>query len=816
MAGDRQRFGVEVQRRQAVGRAVGIGQVEQRLLDRDQLGQRPGSPGSCTARLRRSGGLPGNDQRQRRRRPRDQPGTNEARKPPLHSSRAASRPRTGLYDTAPGRPAVADEPAATGGRRRGCRTVGCGWALRFTTLKGVSVAEPLEPVRSWRPGHFVWPRRAHQAGAPRRHRHANRRCGAVVRGLIRYLVERGGYDPRRDVVEAHLRRRGRRAPAASGGRRRTSRADTRRPLIDSAEAVAGCLDWYRAGVAAHHAAVPAGLLAGRRGRPRRRHPGRRARSAWLARPPRRGGDAGRAGARLQRRRADELGLAADWRSGPAGRRGPRPGRALAGPGRADPSRASRRVSAQRRRAGPDPGRPGRRHRAARRGAAARAGRVGGELEVDVRVTRPGSLGHGAMLDAPDVWRRVLAAVGPSKPRRPAAVPTRIDDELARLKARLRAEGADQVSRDARSTRPTVALAVSATASATRCAARRSPARCCSSRRTRPGPHRRTGLAVPERRRGCPRRLAARRGCRPARRARARRRRDAPALGGVRPRLRAARRGRGATARRARRRPRCWVTFRRWPWRRPREPACPAWRSETSAGTGSMPRGRTSTRRSPGCARPTPRPTCCCVCRCTARRPTRSRPSGDRGRAAHRALRGARSARGTGGARPGARCAGGAAVVRRLHRPRAGSAGAGRMGTLRVRADAAACRPPTWLSCQPTCVALARNPADYVSLLAACDAVVTKPGYGIVADCLANRRCDAVHRSRSVPRVRRPGQRAADARPARATPPAKTSSPAGSARTSTRCWNLETPWTTQPMDGAAQVADRLGAILRGRS
>jgi hypothetical protein len=33
-----------------------------------------------------------------------------------------------------------------------------------------------------------------------------------------------------------------------------------------------------------------------------------------------------------------------------------------------------------------------------------------------------------------------------------------------------------------------------------------------------------------------------------------------------------------------------------------------------------------------------------------------------------------------------------------------------------------------------------NPAaaEYVSLLAACDVVVTKPGYGIVADCLANR------------------------------------------------------------------------------
>jgi hypothetical protein len=39
---------------------------------------------------------------------------------------------------------------------------------------------------------------------------------------------------------------------------------------------------------------------------------------------------------------------------------------------------------------------------------------------------------------------------------------------------------------------------------------------------------------------------------------------------------------------------------------------------------------------------------------------------------------------------------------------------------------------------PNAVALAENPADYVSLLNACDAVVTKPGYGIVSDCLANR------------------------------------------------------------------------------
>lgn len=34
--------------------------------------------------------------------------------------------------------------------------------------------------------------------------------------------------------------------------------------------------------------------------------------------------------------------------------------------------------------------------------------------------------------------------------------------------------------------------------------------------------------------------------------------------------------------------------------------------------------------------------------------------------------------------------------------------------------------------------VSETPADYVSLLAACDVVITKPGYGIVADCVANR------------------------------------------------------------------------------
>jgi len=36
------------------------------------------------------------------------------------------------------------------------------------------------------------------------------------------------------------------------------------------------------------------------------------------------------------------------------------------------------------------------------------------------------------------------------------------------------------------------------------------------------------------------------------------------------------------------------------------------------------------------------------------------------------------------------------------------------------------------------VVLQTTPTDFVSLLAACDVVVSKPGYGVVADCLANR------------------------------------------------------------------------------
>jgi UDP:flavonoid glycosyltransferase YjiC (YdhE family) len=50
-------------------------------------------------------------------------------------------------------------------------------------------------------------------------------------------------------------------------------------------------------------------------------------------------------------------------------------------------------------------------------------------------------------------------------------------------------------------------------------------------------------------------------------------------------------------------------------------------------------------------------------------------------------------------------------------------------------------PPLSLTAReapPNARVLPENPTDYVSLLNACDAVVTKPGYGIVSDALANR------------------------------------------------------------------------------
>jgi hypothetical protein len=61
-----------------------------------------------------------------------------------------------------------------------------------------------------------------------------------------------------------------------------------------------------------------------------------------------------------------------------------------------------------------------------------------DLQVTSTVRKPGSLGHGAILEEPSVWHRVLAAVGPQATGPRVADP--VEDELQALKARLRREG----------------------------------------------------------------------------------------------------------------------------------------------------------------------------------------------------------------------------------------------------------------------------------------------------------------------------------------------------------------------------------------
>ena len=117
-------------------------------------------------------------------------------------------------------------------------------------------------------------------------------------------------------------------------------------------------------------------------------------------------------------------------------------------------------------------------------------------------------------------------------------------------------------------------------------------------------------------------------------------------------------------------------------------------------------------------------------------------------------------------------------------------------------------PSNELAASPANVrVLNETPPDYVSLLAACDVVVTKPGYGIVADCLANRvavlftdrgpfreydvlaaALPRLGRARYVPRDRLlAGEIGADLDMLLAS---------------------DAAWTEQPMNGADRVAERV--------
>ncbi|MBV9582477.1 MAG: hypothetical protein JO057_28165 [Chloroflexi bacterium] len=103
--------------------------------------------------------------------------------------------------------------------------------------------------------------------------------------------------------------------------------------------------------------------------------------------------------------------------------------------------------------------------------------------------------------------------------------------------------------------------------------------------------------------------------------------------------------------------------------------------------------------------------------------------------------------------------------------------------------------------------LNESPADYVSLLAACDVVVTKPGYGIVADCLANHvpvlftdrgpfreyavLADALQRLGRARYVPRQAVLGGDLGPHIAA-----------------LLESQHPWTDQPMNGAGVIAERV--------
>jgi hypothetical protein len=302
-------------------------------------------------------------------------------------------------------------------------------------LNGVSVDEPRRALPSWRPGHFVWPggrtKLVLLGGIGTRTGDAERSFS----GMLRFLAERGGYDPRRDVLEGTY------AGTDVNGVWQPipyAAADTRKPLIDLAEAVAGCLDWYR-----EHLPTDARLcvlgysLGGVAGLDGATLAIARDRDAWrehlgalvtLA-APLRGCSVGALinWAWLITAEPEPLGAAghdldARWKDSDEQTRLERRATFV----RAFGARVLTLVD-------PDDSvvRP-------EEGLVAAPGESVLDLQVRTQITRPGSLGHGAILDEPAIWQRVLAAIGPQT--RGRSDPDPIDEELRALKARMRSEG----------------------------------------------------------------------------------------------------------------------------------------------------------------------------------------------------------------------------------------------------------------------------------------------------------------------------------------------------------------------------------------
>jgi hypothetical protein len=300
----------------------------------------------------------------------------------------------------------------------------------------VSVDEPLKPVASWRPGYFVWPgghtKLVVLAGLGSHTGDAQRSFS----GLLHFLSERGGYDTGRDVLEGTFA--GQEVNGAWQPTAYTS-ADTRRPLIDMAEALAGCLDFYRqalpeatrlcvvgysmGGVAALDGATLAVA------RDRHGWRGRLGAVITLA-APLHGSSVGALvnWAWLVTGETNGLGaagedLGARWRDADEQRRLSRRAAFLRAMGArvltlADPDDTVVRPEES---LLPAPG------------------ETAGELQVRTSITRQGSLGHGAILDEPAVWQRVFNVVGPQA-ERPRTTVDPLEDELQALKARMRREG----------------------------------------------------------------------------------------------------------------------------------------------------------------------------------------------------------------------------------------------------------------------------------------------------------------------------------------------------------------------------------------
>jgi hypothetical protein len=294
-------------------------------------------------------------------------------------------------------------------------------------------------IASWQPGRLLSPEGRTKlvvlAGV-------GSRTGAAERdfySLAQYLAKRGGYDAQRDVLEASYR------GSDLGGSWRPypyQARDTRRPLEELTDAVAGSLDWYRAALPDETRFLVIGYsLGGVCGLDGAALAVARDRDAWRGRltavvtlaSPVLGTSAGAfvEWAWLATNDPDPLGavgpaLARRWQDPAERERVQRRAAFLRAMGTcvltlADPADAVVRPE---------------------EALLPAPGQAASELLVSTQHVRPGTLGHGAILDEPAVFERVLAVAGPQER---GASPAGTDDdpietELRAIKARLRAEG----------------------------------------------------------------------------------------------------------------------------------------------------------------------------------------------------------------------------------------------------------------------------------------------------------------------------------------------------------------------------------------